>query len=40
MCRLLKAGRPLSEVIDARCRRGLSDADWDKLRSGAPSISL
>jgi cobaltochelatase CobS len=40
MCRLLKAGRPLSEVIDARCRRGLSDADWDKLRQGAPSISL
>jgi cobaltochelatase CobS len=40
MCRLLKAGRPLSEVIDSRARRGLSDADWEKLRMGAPSISL
>jgi cobaltochelatase CobS len=40
MCRLLKANRPLSEVIDSRARRGLSDADWEKLRAGAPSISL
>lgn len=40
ICRLVKAGRPWGEVVDARARRGLSDADWEKLRSGAPSVSL
>jgi cobaltochelatase CobS len=40
MCRLLKAGRPWGEVVDARARRGLSDADWTKLSAGAPAVSL
>lgn len=37
MCRLLKAGRTWSQAVEARARRGLSDVDWTKLSSGAPS---
>lgn len=37
-CRLLKAGRDWKSIVDARMRRGLSDADWSKLSSGAPSV--
>ena len=40
MCRLLKAGRPWGEVVDARARRGLSDADWRKLSNDAPAVSI
>jgi cobaltochelatase CobS len=40
MCRLLQAGRPWGEVVDARARRGLSDADWTKLVQGAPAVSI
>lgn len=40
MCRLIKAGLPWGKVVDARARRGLSDADWSKLSMGAPAVSL
>lgn len=40
MCRLIKAGRPWGEVVDARARRGLSDADWVKLSEKAPAVSI
>jgi cobaltochelatase CobS len=31
MCRLLAAGRSWESAVEARVRRGLSDADWKKL---------
>lgn len=36
-CRLLKAGRKLPDVVNARIRRGVSDADWSKVTRGIPS---
>lgn len=38
-CRLLAAGRPWDAIVDARMRRGLSDADWSKLSAGAPKVA-
>jgi MoxR-like ATPase len=34
MCRLLQAGMSADAAIDARCRRGASDADWAKISHG------
>lgn len=34
MCRLIAAGFDWDEAVDARIRRGLSDADWAKLTTG------
>lgn len=34
MCRLLAAGFDWSQAVDARVRRGLSDADWSKASAG------
>ncbi len=31
MCRLIEAGRTWEDAVEARVRRGMSDADWDKL---------
>jgi len=36
MARLIKAGRSWKDAVEARARRGLSDADWSKLSAGAP----
>lgn len=33
MCRLLSAGKSWDAAIEARVRRGMSDADWSKLTS-------
>lgn len=33
MCRLLAAGRGWNAAVEARVRRGMSDADWSKLGS-------
>lgn len=33
MCRLLKAGRSWADAVEARVRRGMSDADWSKLNA-------
>jgi cobaltochelatase CobS len=38
MCLLLGADFTVSEVIEMRARRGISDADWNKVTSGAPTI--
>jgi len=40
MCRLIKAGRTVNAAIESRCRRGLSDADWQKLSGDAVPIHL
>jgi cobaltochelatase CobS len=34
MCRLINAGLSVSEAIELRARRGISDADWAKATSG------
>jgi len=31
MCRLLQAGKTWEDALEARVRRGMSDADWAKL---------
>lgn len=36
MCRLLKAGRSSKDAIEARVRRGLSDAQWKQLTDTVP----
>lgn len=35
MCRLLAAGKSWDDAVEARIRRGMSDADWAKLTGGA-----
>lgn len=37
MCRLIKAGMSVSDAIESRARRGISDADWRKV-SGDVSL--
>jgi cobaltochelatase CobS len=39
ICRLLKAGWTWNQCVDGRLRRGLSDADWQKL-SGNVSVTI
>ena len=38
MCALLNAGLTVSEAIDMRARRGISDTDWRKVSEGVPGI--
>jgi cobaltochelatase CobS len=40
MCRLLAAGKPLSATIEARVRKGISDADWSKVTRGVSPPSV
>jgi cobaltochelatase CobS len=37
MCRLLAQGRSWDAAVNARVRKGLSDQDWTKVSTGAPS---
>lgn len=39
-CRLVQAGRPWRDVVNARMRRGLSDTDWTKLSADAPAVTF
>ena len=39
-CRLLTGGFTWNEAVNARMRRGLSDADWSKLSASAPAVTL
>jgi MoxR-like ATPase len=34
VCKLLKAGIEPDLAVEARCRRGMSDQDWDKISNG------
>jgi cobaltochelatase CobS len=38
VCRLIKAGRPLPKIIEARVRRGLPDDTWSKITSGVGGL--
>lgn len=40
MCRLLKAGKPLSAAIESRVRKGISDSDWSKVSNDVPTPYL
>lgn len=35
MCRLLSAGKSWDDAVEARVRRGMSDADWQKLTTAS-----
>src|SRR5262249_7314263 len=35
MCRLMHAGRTVTDAINIRVRKGMSDQDWAKVTSGA-----
>jgi cobaltochelatase CobS len=35
MCRLIHAGRSVSDAIDVRVKRGMSEQDWSKVTTGA-----
>lgn len=39
-CRLIVAGRAWRDVVAARMRRGLSDADWRKLSTDVPPVTF
>lgn len=38
MCLLFAANFTASEAIEMRARRGISDADWNKVATGAPAV--
>ena len=40
MCRMINAHLPVDFAVDSRCRRGLSDQDWEKLTGDTRPIKV